>query len=86
MEVNYCTSGFGALIRRDLHKVSLPHILAHNNLNACVILVQTRKATQKCLEGLAMKKCGGKITRLYTWLQDARYNSFLFLSSEYTKT
>ena len=33
MVVSYCTCGFGAVIQRDLRKVSLLRIWAHNNLN-----------------------------------------------------
>ena len=44
MEVSYCTSEFGAVIRHDLRKVFLLHILVGDNLNAQVFEVQTRKA------------------------------------------
>ena len=35
-EVSYCSYGFGVVIRRDLHKVSLPFILACDNLRGMV--------------------------------------------------
>ena len=45
MEVSYCTSGFGAIIQRDLRTLSLPCDLPCDNLYACMIWVHAGKAT-----------------------------------------
>ena len=45
MEVGYCTFGFGAIIRRDLRTLSLPHVSPRDNQYACAIWVHTGKAT-----------------------------------------
>ena len=37
MEVSYCTFGFGAIIQRDLHKLSLPCVSLCDYLCACMI-------------------------------------------------
>ena len=37
MEVSYCTSGFGVIIRRDLSTLSLACVLPRDNLNTCMI-------------------------------------------------
>ena len=59
MEVSYCTFRFGAIIRRDLCTLSLPHDSPPDNQYACLIWVHAGKAThasQNYLAGLAMKK------------------------------
>ena len=79
MEVNYCTFGFGAIIRCDLRTFSLLRDSPCNNQHACVIWVHARKAThtqQNYLAGLAMKKFKGTITHLHTWRQDGGHNRF----------
>ena len=45
MEVSYCSSGFGAIIQRNLHTTSLPCDSPCDNLCACIIWVHAVKAT-----------------------------------------
>ena len=82
--LSYCTLGFGAITRRDLRILSLPHDSPRDNLYACVIWVHAGKATyaqQNYLADLATKKSGGTVTHLHTWWQDGRHNRFpLYIS------
>ena len=79
METSCCTFRFGAIIRGDLHTLSLPCDSPCDNLHTYVIEVHAGKAThakQNCLAGLATKKSGGTITHLHTWGRDCHHNRF----------
>ena len=61
MEGSLCTSGFGAIIWRDLRTVSLPCVLLCDNLNTSTIQVHARKGNSRLTKLLGRLK--GKIQR-----------------------